>query len=333
MKEAPFTIIGQGLAGSCLAWWLYWRGYTFEIVDANDGKSSSLVAAGLVNPISGANFSKSWEIERFLPEALDFFRKVELELELTLWHPMEIVRVFANDKIRQKAMQKWRSGELAPFVENEISLDAHDWLFTDGLQLSQGGRVDTKLFIEKSRAFFKARGMYRSENCDLDRFTNNVVFARGARGLMEGDFPQVQHRSAKGEILTLRIPDLNESRIIIESGWLIPLGDDIYRAGANYEWTRLDWQPTQEGRDFVEKWLKNHLKHDYEVLDHQAGIRPIVRTSIPLIQQTGSRKWVMNGLGSKGYVYAPSLAESMAKHIVDSVVLPEEFAMDQWKRS
>ena len=43
-------IIGQGIAGSCLAWELKRRGAEFTVADRPIAETASRVAAGLVNP-------------------------------------------------------------------------------------------------------------------------------------------------------------------------------------------------------------------------------------------------------------------------------------------
>lgn len=46
-------IIGQGIAGSCLAWELKRRGAEFTVADRPVAETASRVAAGLVNPLTG----------------------------------------------------------------------------------------------------------------------------------------------------------------------------------------------------------------------------------------------------------------------------------------
>lgn len=60
LMSGPFSqqvmkvlIIGQGIAGSCLAWELKRRGADFTIADRPIAETASRVAAGLVNPLTG----------------------------------------------------------------------------------------------------------------------------------------------------------------------------------------------------------------------------------------------------------------------------------------
>ncbi|MFT5168556.1 MAG: glycine oxidase, partial [Saprospiraceae bacterium] len=59
-KEVDYLIIGQGLAGSLLAYQLLERGKTVQIIDNHHNGASSSIAAGIINPITGRRFAKSW---------------------------------------------------------------------------------------------------------------------------------------------------------------------------------------------------------------------------------------------------------------------------------
>jgi glycine/D-amino acid oxidase-like deaminating enzyme len=123
------------------------------------------------------------------------------------------------------------------------------------------------------------------------------------------------HRSAKGEILTVRAEGWDESRVRVGAGgWLLPVGDGLFRAGATYEWNELDEVPTEKGREFVEKIVRKLGGDDFEIVLHEAGIRPILRRSEPLIGPVGD-DWMFNGLGSKGALYAPAVAARLVKWI------------------
>ncbi|MBT6398671.1 MAG: FAD-binding oxidoreductase, partial [Verrucomicrobia bacterium] len=97
--------------------------------------------------------------------------------------------------------------------------------------------------------------------------------------------------------------------------WLIPIGGNLYRVGATYDWDRLESGPTDEGRRKVENILKNFTTRDYEVVNHVAGIRPIINRSRPVVEFQEGKGWMINGLGSKGVIYAPRLGLEMVDRL------------------
>lgn len=64
-----FLIVGQGIAGSVLAWTLLQRGAKVQLADPKLRSSSSRVAAGIINPVTGKRFVKSWNFDLFYPRS------------------------------------------------------------------------------------------------------------------------------------------------------------------------------------------------------------------------------------------------------------------------
>ena len=91
-------IIGQGLAGTMLAWELERAGIAFEIADCGHEGAASAVAAGIINPITGRRLVKSWRYESWFPVARESYRALETALGTTLWHDMRIRRTFADER-------------------------------------------------------------------------------------------------------------------------------------------------------------------------------------------------------------------------------------------
>jgi len=65
-----FIIIGQGIAGSVLSYKLVNRGYSIQVVDAYSELNSTMASAGIMNPITGRSFVKTWKVETLWKEAI-----------------------------------------------------------------------------------------------------------------------------------------------------------------------------------------------------------------------------------------------------------------------
>ncbi len=307
MPEETWTIVGQGLAGTCLAWRLHERAAPFRIVDRGEG-GSSRVAAGLVNPVTGKNFTPSWRIAEFLPEAVAFFRSIEDRLGRRIWHPLPVLRLAATEKEWRKIEGKLGEPDVAPWIGRVV--DPPDgWV--GAVEVTGGGRLDTRAFLDGSAAFFRDR-LSRGEAGGGDA---RPVWCEGAAGLLAGRLGP--HRCAKGEILTLRADWPEDAIRVGAGGWLVPLGGGLFKCGATYEWARLDASPTPEGRAKVGEIARRLGGPAFERVAHEAGVRPILRRSQPLIGPLPGGGWAFNGLGSKGSLYAPGVAERLARWLVE----------------
>ena len=51
--EVDYLIVGQGICGTMLSWYLLKEGKTFLVIDDNNENSSSKIAAGIINPVTG----------------------------------------------------------------------------------------------------------------------------------------------------------------------------------------------------------------------------------------------------------------------------------------
>ncbi len=308
-----WTVVGQGLAGTCLAWRLLHRGLPFTIADRGCG-GSSRVAAGLINPVTGKQFEPSWRIDEFLPEAVSFYRNIEALLETTLWHPMPIVRLAQSDEEWKKIRSKMSRPDVARWIDAHHTHSEEGW--TGAVIIKNGGRLDTQAFLDRSRAYFETLGVY--QQCEVDAAASDLRLIRcdGAAGLMSGRLGP--HRCAKGEILTLQAGGWDESIIRIGAGgWLTPLGRGRFKAGSTYEWNTLDESPTDQGREKVASIARRLGGGDFEIINHEAGVRPILRRSQPLIGPLDDGSWSFNGLGSKGSLYAPGIADRLVRWMID----------------
>ena len=284
-------VIGFGLAGACVSLRLLERGQDFRITD-DCQPGSTIVAAGLVNPVAGKNFEPSWKVTQYWGEAQPFYQ----ELDPNLFTPLPIHRLWRDEKDRLKFEQKREL--LEPWI---------DRIDHSGVTWKHGGWLDTRAFLKAAR---QKLASHFSEVGD----PRTRIYCTGAKGLMAKAPTGITHRSAKGEILTVRIPRWNESRILTRNGWLIPLGNDLYRVGATYEWDHLDDHPTLAGREKIESILRSFTDLEFTIEEHVAGIRPIINRSRPVIMQEGS-DWILNGLGSKGVIYAPGAARELLDQI------------------
>lgn len=301
-------ILGAGLAGTFLARALLRHGLTPVVWDDPAFPSASRAAAGLVNPVTGIRLAKTWNWDAFFPAAITAFAELARDTGAPCWHPLPIDRIFRTpeEAARGEAAQAdpARSVFLRPLPEPSPAAPL------GGFRISGGGWLDTAVL---ARALPPA--ILRPERVDPAALSGTVIDCRGWPG--GADTPLPWH-PAKGETLTLRLPDWPEDRILLRGIFTVPLGGGVFRVGATYSWDDLDPRPTDEGRRRLLDGLRALGARPGEILDHRAGVRPILRGSRPWCgphpHQPGH--WIFNGLGSKGALMAPRLAEQLARRIL-----------------
>lgn len=321
MQAVETLIVGQGIAGTCLAWQLWLRGASFLLVDAESLGGSSRVAAGLVNPVTGQSYALGWRYGEFFAVAREFYGRLAGVLGLGgFFHEHAVVRLGAGAE-RERMLRRLALGGM-DFCE--VAMPA-PWRERAAVEVAGGGRLEVARFLDASREFFRGRGCYQAGVADAAGRVAGVraartVFCDGFHGLLGRFAARLPSRCAKGEILTVQIPELDEPRIIAgRSGWLVPLGGRHYRAGSTYQFDELDATPSAAGRETILTTLAGMLDAEVRVTGHVAGVRPIVRESRPVLGPLpdDASQVVFNGLGSKGSLYAPAAAGALAAWLLD----------------
>ncbi|MEY3394271.1 MAG: hypothetical protein RL346_507 [Verrucomicrobiota bacterium] len=314
-SNKPWHVVGQGLAGSCLAFEFFERGIPFRVIDPGVG-GSSRVAAGLLNPLTGKNFQPSWMIEAFHPHAVKFYRKLEQKFGVALWHALPVMRLAETEREWLKISAKLELPEVRPWIAEPCGTETPPG-FIQHVILNGGGWLDTGRFLDVLRSFFDQEGVLLQRMEETDSGHDRTILCEGSEGLIKGRLGA--HRCAKGEILTLKADWPTDFIRVGAGGWLIPIGSGRFRVGSTYEWDQLDDKPTEKGMVRILEIARRLGGEDFQVADHVAAIRPIVRRSQPLMGRNVAGHWVLNGMGSKGVLYAPRMASMLADWMFEGI--------------
>jgi glycine/D-amino acid oxidase-like deaminating enzyme len=137
----------------------------------------------------------------------------------------------------------------------------------------------------------------------------------------------------KGEILTVRIKNLHLKEHIKSSISILPLGDELYKIGATFNWDQKDEIPTESAKSILLTKLKSIVHLPIEVIKHEAGLRPTVKDRRALIGQHPAFKnlYVFNGLGARGLLLAPLLSSQLASYLEENTPLDAEVNITRYK--
>lgn len=343
-------LIGQGLAGTTLAWTLRWNGLRALLVDRETPVTASRVAAGLITPVTGRRLVKSGDWDVFWPDAVSFYRRVESETSETFFHQTPMVRLFASEEERDRFDHRTARvlGEAVRPPDPPVGRDCLDapW---GAFEMPEAGRLDVSTYLDASRRDFQSEGAYLNAEIDPERDivaddTEVRIPTLGVRGRwlvwcqgfdrrsLSHGFSPVRFNPAKGEILTVRVPGLDELRVIHRGIWLAPAGGSHFHAGATYVWDRLDCHPTEDGRTELCRKLHEFLKLPFDVIGQTAAVRPTMHDFQPVIglHPVRRRIGIFNGLGSKGALLAPRLARHMSDRLLRGVPLHREIDVRRW---
>jgi glycine/D-amino acid oxidase-like deaminating enzyme len=137
----------------------------------------------------------------------------------------------------------------------------------------------------------------------------------------------LKFKHSKGEVLELKIPELNQQEIISGEIFVMPINNDRYKVGATYSWDDLNWETTESARMELLDKLHNISSTHFEVINQKAGIRPTMHDRKPVIGllPDNPQIGIFNGLGSKGVLLGPYFAKQFANFLIgDSTYIHPE---------
>lgn len=330
-------IVGQGIAGTMLARALLRKNARVFITDGDLPGSSSPVAAGVINPVTGKRFVKSWRFDEFFPVAQAAYQTLEKELGVGIWSEQPVVRLLATAEEANDWSARCAQPDYADHLA-EIS-DAGAWSpyvragWRFGL-IRKAARVNFFRLLKAFREKAVREGTFIAETTDyrqmerLAREYDALVFCEGFRAVENPFFPGLPWQLAKGEALLVRLPGetVPANAMLKKTVTLVPLGDALFWAGGSYQWHYPDMEPSESERNYISGHLSEMLFAPFDIVGHTAGVRPTVKDRRPFAGQSPlhDKLFIFNGLGTKGALLAPYWAEHLADHLVFGNALDPE---------
>jgi len=342
-----FIIVGGGIAGISFAETLFKEGKSF-IVFSDKSQNSSLVAAGIYNPVILKRFSITQDAKEHLEYIRPFYKAIEDRLSVTLDFPVPIHRRFTNIEEQNSWFEAIDKPRLEPFLSPDIVHAHYEGLSTPfGLgRVRHTGYVDTQALVQHYHAFLTSKKKLLTETFDYDKLlieensvsydnltAKHIVFAEGFGLKANPYFNYLPLDGTKGELLLIKAPDLKLDIAINSGVFILPLGNGFFKVGATYEWDDKTAIPTAAGKaELIEK-LEAIIVCKYEVVDHFAGVRPTVKDRKPLVGTHHIHKNVhlLNGLGTRGVMLGPPLAAELYQSIVEGVPVKKEINFNRFK--
>ncbi len=325
-----YLIVGQGIAGSLLAWHLMKAGHRVLIVDDNHHSSSSMISAGIINPITGQRLALTPDYDRFFKQAVKTYTQLSAQLGMNFFIPKPIIRVLRSHDELNRCQHLNTTADAKPYIDGihppgHYGRSLHDPFGT--LTITQGGYLQTGALLNALKAYFLSKDMLINERfaySDLtlsanqaqwhaERF-NTVICCEGFKAKENPWFNNLPYNFAKGEILKIKFESASlPDAILCQQQWCVPQEDGSYLAGSSYDRANINTIPTPEGQSSILQGLNSFIPSKVRVIESYAGVRPVMLNGKPIISTHPSLPvGIFNGFASKGMLWAPYYAEKFS---------------------
>lgn len=291
--------------------------------------------------------TKTWEIDRLLPLAKDFYSAFENKQDCQIHHPLSIRRYFIQPEDATRAARKIKNPRFSPYLRTLLTPGEQACAIKDSfgsIHISEGHWVNVPEFLNQLKSHFQKKALLiesafdytqlqaldESEQANWDYRglrAQYVVFCEGIHSLENPFFKHLSLTPIKGELLYLEIPELQLSPgLYHKRRWLQALPNTNtegmrvnprFRLGATYEEGASNLSPSSAAKTTLLESLEAMTDHKASILEHKVGIRPSTPDALPIIAQHPQHPslFAINGLGSKGTASAPYLAKQLLQKL------------------
>ncbi len=348
-KEFDYIIVGQGIAGTVLAYSMIKEGLSVLVIDDKTLSSCSKVAAGNFNPIVFKRLVKSWMADELIPFSDKFYKDAEDFLGQEFYWKKEIVKIFAEENEKYFWLSKSTNEDTGKYLSEKITTD----FFTDVVNnpigcafVKDAANLFVVKFLEDFRNYFLQQEILLDELFDFNELkvepnsvsykqfsAKKIIFCEGYKIANNPYFKWIPFKPAKGEVLIVKIENLPTDKIINKGVYILPIGDDLFIVGTTYDWVNLNDIPTEKARNDISEKLSKVIKVPFEIIDQQAGVRPSVSDRRPVIGLHPELRsiGVFNGMGTKGVMLAPYFSKQFIEFLKNNTPLNKEVELTRFK--
>ncbi len=332
-----------------MSYQLWKRGITHKVLDNSHKTAATKAAAGIINPVTGRRYVKSWMIDTLIPKAKQIYKELEQLLSIDLIKESPLIRTWSD----QRQEERWYEATSREGYQNYIQQPAPDNNYYKGFTdkpygfgiINEAMQVNVALLISHYRSFLIENEMLVSSEFVHSRLNydevlslgegdvySRVVFCEGYKAIDNPLFGHLPFQPAKGEAFTVKSSVALPPYMIRDKIFISPESDYAFWSGGGYIWDDLTNEPTEKFRIEWEEKLKELLLNDFEILEHKAGIRPSVKGRRPLIGQHEKypSAFLFNGLGTKGTSLGPYWSEVFIDNVEKGLDMPEEVNLNRF---
>ena len=349
MAHFDYIIVGQGIAGTLLTYFLEEHGAKVLVIDNYNPTSSSNISSGIIHPITGRRKVKTWMADELIPFAEATYARIESKFGTSFYHKQNILELVDTTKDYNDWLMRSSDEGMKDYFSHEITeeLYKNTIIASKKISLKNTGWLDLNKLAAMYREYLTKKNAlldesFIHENLKAsgesiqykDHKASKIIFCDGWLATQNLYWSWLPFLPAKGEILTIHAPDLKLTHILLKTAFVLPLGNNIYKVGSNYEWKELNDIPTQRIKEELINKLKNMITVPFEIIDHKAAVRPAIQDRRPVLGFHPEHKniGIFNGLGTKGVLLAPWFADQLVKYMYNEAALNKEVDVKRFSR-
>jgi len=331
MKKVNSLIIGQGIAGSMVAYMLHQKGISFMVLDSGKTNSASRVAAGMFSAISGKRKTFDEEMFRRQKFAIETFKQLEKLLGVIFLHEENIYNIIHTEKEKTETIDRTKDEKFNLQIElNPLPIENIKAEF-GAIAIKNSGWVNCELILDTYRSYLATNNSFsivdfkydeleirNGSFCYKDFEAMNIIFCEGYQLSNNPFFENENIIPCKGDILTLEHLNRGNKKILKRNGcFVIPTNDKTVKAGSTYLWNNGDEQLNIADAQELKNKVNDILSSDYKIIAHKSAIRPTTKNREVIAKQHSvyNNMFMLNGLGTKGIIQAPYYANYISELI------------------
>lgn len=365
--QVDLAIIGGGIAGITLQEKATQKGISSLIIDNPNHQGSSWAAGALIHPLVFKRLTLAWPGLSYCKSAVQFYsqtapthwhpipiyRRISSQAEFDQWNSKRHDPEFATI--------------LGPITDHILDTIGHYQAALNQTTIQSdygfgsvmlGGWLDIENYLIEKKTHYQSLGMWansfltRSSIDTQDQIITlpdskqtiqykDLVLATGISDPgwhdlvpepVKSRFVNQGFYGVKGDCIDLYLPELSLTSIVLGSVFILPLGNNMFRVGSTYQREYANNEPDLHQAYELCSSLEPIIQLDSSVLmtrikHHRAGIRPATRDRRPYLGSLGNHLWAYNGLGTRGLLIAPHVADVFLSHLDAGESIPEEWSL------
>jgi glycine/D-amino acid oxidase-like deaminating enzyme len=332
--QYDYLILGQGICGSFISKYLLQENVSVLVIDNAQPYTSSRVACGMINPVTGRRIVTTWMIDELMPFAINEYENWGKELGIDLVNEFPILDFYPSLQMRTAFEERLQNdNEYLHKIPHEEQWNNYFRFYFGIGEIKPAYSINFHSLLTQWHEQLKQRNLLWEENFSWNYFSHNengvkykditakkIICCEGCSAIHNPYFHRLPFALNKGEICLVSIPGLPRKNMYKQGITIVPFSEneDIFWIGSSYEWDYKDVLPSENFRKKVIMQLDNFSKLPYTIETQWASERPanIERRPFAGIHPQYKNIAILNGMGAKGTSLTPYFSKQLVHHLL-----------------